>query len=94
MNRPLKTYSAELRPTTHPDHHLWRNGRRWWVAFTYHTADGRKRRARLSLGTCDRDEARRLRDEVLEEFAREEGKSLSLRFVARASVESELGRGA
>ncbi len=49
------------------NHHLWRNGRRWWIAFTVHTPDGRGIRIRRSLGTTDVHEARLRRDEI---FAR------------------------
>ena len=49
----------------HPDHHLWLNGRVWWVAFTFHTGDGRKHRVRKSLGTSDVERARVKRDDVL-----------------------------
>jgi hypothetical protein len=35
----------------HPNHHLWRNGRLWWIAFTVHkpdwTAEPIRGRARL-----------------------------------------------
>jgi hypothetical protein len=88
------TFSSELSPTTHPDHHLWRNGRRWWIAFTYHTDDERKVRVRRSLGTCDVVEARRRRDEALEEIRREHGKRLSLRFAALSSFELPLDESA
>ncbi len=42
-----------------PDHHLWRNGRLFWVAFTVHLPGWQKERVRLSLGTDDLLEARR-----------------------------------
>jgi hypothetical protein len=48
------------------NHHLWRNGRRWWIAFTVHTPDGRGLRVRRSLGTTDVREARLRRDEIFE----------------------------
>jgi len=35
----------------HPDHHLWRNGRLWWIAFTIHRSDWTAERIRRSLGT-------------------------------------------
>ena len=31
-----------------PNHHLWRNGRFWWIAFTVHTPDWRVHRLRFS----------------------------------------------
>lgn len=65
---------------TAPDHHLWLNGKVWWVAFTYHTADGRKRRLRASLGTRDVQLARQRRDELIDSFQRDFGHSPSLRF--------------
>jgi len=48
------------------NHHLWRNGRLWWIAFTVHTPDGRGLRIRRSLGTTDVLEARIRRDEIFE----------------------------
>ena len=53
-----------------PDHHLWRNGRFWWVAFTLIHDGWRQERVRRSLGTANLDEARRHRDELLEQYAR------------------------
>jgi hypothetical protein len=63
----------------HPDHHLWRNGRLWWVAFTVHLPNWQKERVRLSLGTDDLEEARRRRDKVLLEYPQAAGCQLSLR---------------
>lgn len=62
-----------------PDHHLWRNGRLWWVAFTVHLPGWQKERVRLSLGTADLDEARRRRDALLREYPLRRGCALSLR---------------
>lgn len=64
-----------------PDHHLWRNGRFWWVAFTLIHEGWRQERVRRSLGTTDVIEARQRRDAILAEYARREGAALSLRFV-------------
>jgi len=91
VNERRASFEPRLGPRTHPDHHLWKNGRRWWVAFTYHTADERKFRVRSSLGTCDVEEARRLRDELLEAFGAGTGRKLSLRFAALSSFELPLG---
>jgi hypothetical protein len=66
-------------PSAHPDHHLWRNGRLWWVAFTVHLPGWQKERVRLSLGTDDVEEARRRRDQILAEYPRATGCQLSLR---------------
>jgi hypothetical protein len=66
-----------------PDHHLWRNGRLWWVAFTVHLPGWQKERIRLSLGTADPAEARRRRDELLRRYPESRGCDLSLRFVPR-----------
>ncbi|MBW2274391.1 MAG: hypothetical protein JRG96_14055 [Deltaproteobacteria bacterium] len=38
---------------TEPDHHLWRNGRLWWVAFTVIHEGWRQERVRVSLQTDD-----------------------------------------
>ena len=81
-SRPLG-YTRGPAAATDPDHHLWLNGKVWWIAFTYHTTDGRKRRLRASLGTHDRSEARIRRNELLETFEREFGHVPSLRFAVR-----------
>jgi hypothetical protein len=62
-----------------PNHHLWRNGRLWWIAFTIHQ-DHRQERIRFSLGTADVAEARAKRDRLLALFANAENCHISLRF--------------
>jgi hypothetical protein len=65
-----------------PDHHLWRNGRLWWVAFTIHRGHLQER-VRLSLRTDDVAEARHRRDAL---FALVDGAAdceISLRFAPR-----------
>ena len=64
----------------HPNHHLWRNGRLWWVAFTVHLPGWRKDRIRVSLGTSDVEEARRRRDALLRQYAQSPNYELSLRY--------------
>ena len=74
--------SEHFRPAdVNPDHHLWRNGRFWWVAFTLIHEGWRQERVRRSLGTPDVREARARRDAILAEYARREDAALSLRFV-------------
>jgi len=68
-----------------PDHHLWRNGRFWWVAFTVHLPGWQKERVRLSLQTEDVSEARRRRDDVLRRYPGARGCALSLRHSPRRS---------
>jgi len=67
-----------------PDHHLWRNGRLWWIAFTVHLPGWQKERVRVSLHTADVVEARRRRDDLLTRYPEERGCALSLRIGARA----------
>ena len=55
---------------TNPNHHLWKNGRLWWLAVTLLHDGWRQERVRQSLGTDDVVEARRRRDLVLARFAR------------------------
>jgi len=62
-----------------PDHHLWRNGRLWWVAFTVHLPGWRKDRVRLSLATADIVEAQRRRDAVLAGYPAANACVLSIR---------------
>jgi len=66
----------------HPDHHLWRNGRLWWVAFTVHLPGWRKERVRRSLKTDDLAEARQRRDAMLAHLAEQSEVRLSLRYTA------------
>jgi hypothetical protein len=55
------------------NHHLWRNGRLWWVAFVA-LADGvRQVRIRQSLKTDDVELARARRDALLEEYGQRAG---------------------
>jgi hypothetical protein len=67
-----------------PDHHLWRNGRLWWIAFTVHRGH-QQERVRFSLGTESVAEARILRDRALALFQRARNCEISLRFVTRRS---------
>ena len=62
-----------------PDHHLWKNGKTWWIHYTVHTAEGRQRRARYSLHTQDRERARMLRDAVFLGWLREPDRSVGPR---------------
>jgi hypothetical protein len=68
-----------------PNHHLWRNGRLWWLAFTVHLPGWQKERVRLSLGTDDLAEARRRRDEILKRYPQERNCTLSLRYAPRTA---------
>jgi len=73
----------EVPPDADPNHHLWRNGRLWWIAFTAHYGH-RQERIRFSLGTPDVEKARRQRDAILELFASAEECEISLRFTPRS----------
>ncbi len=78
-SRGLSAETAAAQEAPHPDHHLWRNGRLFWVAFTIHIDGWRVERIRRSLGTTDIVEARRRRDGLLAEFESQSGVALSLR---------------
>jgi hypothetical protein len=82
-SRSTAAGSASAVEAADPDHHLWRNGRLWWVAFTVHLPGWQKQRVRLSLGTADLLEARRRRDQVLREYPVANGCQLSLRLDGR-----------
>ena len=71
-------YRKNGRP--HPDHHLWRNGRLWWIAFTIHKPDWTAERIRRSLRTDDLGEARRRRDLILRQYHLSGRCELSLRY--------------
>ena len=67
---PTTTQLAPSRASeTNPNHHLWKNGRLWWLAVTLLHDGWRQERVRQSLGTDDLQEARRRRDLVLARFA-------------------------
>jgi hypothetical protein len=65
--------------TDRSNHHLWQNGRLWWVAFTIHRPDWTQHRIRVSLRTANLVEARQRRDRLMEEFRRRDDCSLSVR---------------
>lgn len=48
-----------------PNHHLWRNGRFWWIAYTVIIDGWRQERIRHSLKTDDLIDARHRRDDLL-----------------------------
>ena len=79
MRQP-KTPGYRKNGRPHPDHHLWRNGRLWWIAFTVHRPDWTAERIRRSLGTDDLSEARRRRDLILRQYRTSGHCELSLRF--------------
>ena len=84
MPRTVPLTAEDADPGLHdPDHHLWRNGRLYWVAFTVHLPGWQKERVRLSLGTADLQEARRRRDAVLRGYPGQRGCALSLRIAGR-----------
>jgi hypothetical protein len=61
-----------------PDHHLWRNGRLWWIAFTVHRGHLQER-VRFSLATADVEQARRRRDEVFALYEESQKCRISIR---------------
>jgi hypothetical protein len=70
---PVRRLSVELASSrafvSNPNHHLWKNGRLWWIAFTLIHDGWRQERVRQSLGTDNLLEARRRRDAILSLFA-------------------------
>lgn len=65
---PIGTLSVRF-DEANPRHHLYRNGRLWWLHFTVHHSGFKKRRIRRSLGTACLGEAIARRDRVFEEIA-------------------------
>jgi len=66
-----RRHSVELaasRAFANANHHLWKNGRLWWIAFTLIHDGWRQERIRQSLGTDNLPEARRRRDAILSLF--------------------------
>jgi hypothetical protein len=76
---------------TNPNHHLWKNGRLWWLAVTLLHDGWRQERVRQSLGTDDVLEARRRRDLVLARFATPAAAAVAA--ARAASAEATLLRG-
>ncbi len=68
-----------------PDHHLWKNGRTWWIAFTVHEPGARRQRLRLSLRTRDLARARARRDAILLAYERRKDCRLALRYARRGA---------
>lgn len=64
----------------HPDHHLWKNGRLWWVAYTVHLPGWKKARLRQSLETEDVVVARARRDRLFRLWDESGRGTLSLRY--------------
>ncbi len=70
--RPISVSLAASRAfVNNPNHHLWKNGRLWWIAFTLIHDGWRQERVRQSLGTDNLLEARRRRDSILALFSTE-----------------------
>ena len=65
-----------------PNHHLWRNGRLWWIAYTLHRGHLQER-VRHSLQTDDVVIARARRDAIFAAIVRRHDCKLSLRFESR-----------
>jgi hypothetical protein len=68
------------------NHHLWRNGRLWWVAFVALVEGAQQVRIRQSLGTDDVEVARARRDALLEEYAARAGWVVPMRLQSRRRV--------
>ena len=82
MSQTLTNPHSPLHPDhgNHPNHHLWKNGNVWWVAYTVHLPGWKKTRFRQSLGTTDVEEARRRRDVLFFLWGKSGDAKLSLRF--------------
>ncbi len=83
MDRISSAQSAQSKPSACArNHHLWRNGRLWWIAFVVRRADGSRGRVRRSLKTADVRVARIRRDAVLAAWERMFGERPLLRIPA------------
>ena len=103
-HRGLSRASGALPPRTPPtsdtrnaspaplalDHHLWRNGRLWWIAVTLRDVKGRRRRVRRSLGTDDEVDARWQRDRFLDRVRREAKWTIADPALQRAATSAEV----
>jgi hypothetical protein len=57
---------------TNENHHLWNNHGVWWIHYTIYPTPWTQRRVRRNLKARAVEEARRLRDAVLDELSRGE----------------------
>jgi len=84
MARPSEPVPVRVAPdlaalaAEDPDHHLWKNGRLWWIGFTVHRGHLQER-VRHSLGTADLALARRRRDAVFARAAEDPARVLAVR---------------
>ena len=69
------------------NHHLWRNGRFWWVAFVAVIDGVRQVRIRQSLKTDDVSMARARRDALIREYEQRAGCVVPLRMQTREGEE-------
>jgi hypothetical protein len=65
------------------NHHLWRNGRFWWVAFVALVDGVHQVRVRQSLKTDDVAVARVRRDALIAEYSGRAGWAVPLRMQSR-----------
>ncbi len=78
-----------MSPSVNPNHHLWRNGRFWWTAFTVIFDGWRQERIRESLETTDVELARARRDGRLAYFRTLPNCEVSLRVRPARPARSE-----
>ena len=71
-----------------PNHHLWRNGRLWWIAFTVHRGHLQER-VRFSLKTADVEDARRRRDRVFALYETAADCRIAIRLKRRAPASQQ-----
>jgi hypothetical protein len=76
-------FQEVMNPMRDVNHHLWRNGRFWWVAFVALEDGIRQVRVRQSLKTDDIAEARVRRDELIAEYTARAGWAVPLRMQSR-----------
>lgn len=69
----IPTTSLQLIQRNTTNHHLWRNGRLWWIHFTAIYEGWRQERIRFSLQTADLEEAHQRRDAALREWPKQHG---------------------
>ena len=55
---------------TNENHHLWNNNGTWFIHYTVYPTAVTKRRVRHSLQTRSLTKARRLRDELFQEYSK------------------------
>lgn len=62
------TLSLSQNSLKNKNHHIWLNGKTWWISLTMYSKDGAMTRIRRSLATTNVEAARNLRDNIINQL--------------------------